>query len=167
MIEASKVVLRAVFRFRFTEKNSHWYAALAVSIVMSVIGVIVPCVFRESYKDAQHFWYRFGNEWLAKHQLLYGAYFGTLGLNAEFHHKGFKGFALGASFCTGILFFFISVLVTTHQENLLKEAHACAGASCFLWNLPPMTLMCLSGVPLAFAIFSLFTAFRITSEVVG
>lgn len=90
--------------------GGRWLATLATSVAFSLIGLLVPNLYRQSNEELlrAHNGIKFLNEFLARHLLAYITYFMALSLTATFlpgweWTKTMMTFVVGTTLCFYVL----------------------------------------------------------------
>jgi hypothetical protein len=110
---------------RMTPNGLNWLFALATSIGVAFLGLLVPNLYKQTQKPRPHNRQKFYNEFLARHQLAYTTFFTAVFLTADFR-PGFgwikKLFLLCLIFT--LASYIIGVYLTVNQDDLFI-GHGC------------------------------------------
>ncbi len=147
---------------RLSAAGGRWLVTLFTSIAFSLIGLLVPNLYRQSSEGLlrAHNGIKFLNEFLARHLLGYLTYFMALSLTATFI-AGWEWTKILMTLVVGITlsFYFFGVYKSTFQDRFFLDHHGCVNAQCRLridrrtvWELCwPNALMAISLLMVAVA----------------
>lgn len=109
----------------FRRYNTYWLVALVVSIsVASLLAVVVPNVWVRRHHNGL----KLLNEFLARHQLGFCAYYGSILIAVEFtsEEKILRAVLIGLLFLSVVMSLFAAKWASPNlQDSLIKEDHTC------------------------------------------
>ncbi len=112
--------------------NIQWLALLGSSILASTFTVLVPNLLKQTKNPRAHNSLKLLNDCLARHQFVYVIYFVTLLTVANLHTElaELKTALLTCLILLALVFYFLSVYSSTHQDDIINRHHACKDPDC-------------------------------------